>query len=122
MCPGALLVSQWPRFLGLHSGRTAIIGCGVTRVANFSVRWFRLHQFDDPLEELEELEETAGARVQMRTQNQNESFLNIVRLQEDDSGVYFCRVDQSWGPGTELRVASKTLGEDCTRTRPQYAP
>lgn len=108
---GSQLVSQLPRFLGLRPDRISKIWCGTRGVGKFNVHWFRLDQFDDPPEELEELKENAGGRVQISTKNQSESILTIVNLQEDDSGVYFCRVNGSWGPGTELRVASKTLAE-----------
>lgn len=109
VCAGALLVLQSPRFLGYRPGRSCAICCFLPKtsnIANFNVSWFRLSQFDEVLDD--GLEVTAGERIRVSTRNS--SVLTISRLQEDDSGVYVCRVNQMRGSGTALRVASKILG------------
>lgn len=101
---GALQVRQFPRFLGLHPGRSCAIWCSLPKphdIGNFNVSWFRLSKFDED----DGQEVAVGDRVQVWTRNENSSVLNISRLQEDDSGLYICRVNQTWGSGTELRVA-----------------
>ncbi|XP_075896629.1 B-cell antigen receptor complex-associated protein beta chain [Nelusetta ayraudi] len=101
---GALLVLQVPRFLGYHPGRRCAICCLLPKpsnISNFNVSWFRHSKFDEVLDD--GLEVTAGERIQVSTGNS--SVLTITRLQEDDSGVYVCRVNQMRGSGTALRVA-----------------
>lgn len=54
----------------------------------------------------------AGPRIQIRESNVTQrSILVLSDLHIEDSGVYFCKFNNLWGPGTGLQVGSKLLGQ-----------
>lgn len=72
------------------------------------VQWYKVNKYNEELENAEEIK--AGQRIEIRTRNLSKiAFLRISDLQVEDRGVYFCKLNNTWGSGTEIQVASKRL-------------
>lgn len=94
-CTGALQIGQTPRFIGVKTKQTVSINCVTSADA---VQWYRLDQYDD--------DRSKAAEVK---KGDKEFLISSARV--EDTGVYFCKVNHTWGPGTELRVSSKAAAE-----------
>lgn len=66
------------------------------------VQWYRLNKYNEDRNKAEEVK--AGGRISIPSPG-TELFINALRV--EDKGVYFCKVNDTWGPGTELQVFSK---------------
>ncbi|KAM9426374.1 B-cell antigen receptor complex-associated protein beta chain [Pholidichthys leucotaenia] len=102
----SLQISQKPRFYGVKTARSVVIYClSSLQHFNSSARWFKADRYDTPSEyrtEILELDESVNFHHKNKIQN---AFMYLVNLQIYDSGVYFCKINSTWGPGTELQVA-----------------
>lgn len=110
-------ISQRPRFYGLMPGHTVTISCFPKPPASIvSVEWYKATTYDAITQLIQEKE-----RYEITKINTTSSFLRIFNVKTEDSGVYFCKINEEWGPGTELQVVSKWLGkhkcfERCSET------
>ncbi|CAM9293800.1 unnamed protein product [Lampetra planeri] len=96
----ALLVTQKPRFYGVRTYRTAAIVCLSSKQhLPAQVQWYKASMYNGERKLLE------GQITRNSSLTQN-AFLYIHNLAEGDSGVYFCKLNNTWGPGTELQVAT----------------
>lgn len=107
----ALQISQKPRFYGVRTNRAAYIYCMPSNQDQESeVRWYKVDKYDAPEDKREEIE--AQKRFQFKSKGMiRDAFLVITELQKEDSGVYFCKINSTWGPGTELQ-AVKPIDHD----------
>lgn len=71
-----------------------------------AVQWFRLAKYDEDRAKAAEVK--AGGRTEIPPPGAK---LLILDVRVEDKGVYFCKVNHTWGPGTELQVASKGAAE-----------
>lgn len=100
----ALQISQKPRFYGVKTNRAVYIYCKPSNQGQESeVSWYRADVYDAPEEKRRRIEEDKRFKFENKGMIKN-AFLVILGLQKEDSGVYFCRIGNSWGPGTEVRA------------------
>lgn len=95
-------VKQNPRFYGVRTRRSVMIYCearGSTQPAQ--VEWYKTTKYDEkPTNQV-----AVGEKISIKKNNQTRKFvISLKDLRIEDSGVYFCKVHQSWGPGTEIQV------------------
>ncbi len=101
---GALQIRQLPRFSGqLISGSVQIYCLHPKPHQNDTVKWFKAEKYDSDQKD----EITEGERIQILRTSTQSSFLLIKDLNVEDRGAYFCQVNGTMGPGTEVQVASK---------------
>ncbi|XP_044034575.1 uncharacterized protein cd79b [Siniperca chuatsi] len=97
----APLVTQQPRFYAVKTRRSVGIRCLLSRPhLSHSAQWYKAAKYD-----AEKTEVVAGQRIKIVTNVPDKTFLFIHDLYVEDSGVYFCKLNNSlWGPGTEVQV------------------
>ncbi|TRY55664.1 hypothetical protein DNTS_016512 [Danionella cerebrum] len=96
---GNLHVFQKPRFVGVKTGRTVLIYCVPSDPSlPTHVEWFkdRAHR--------ERLKSNNRITIKERSSYTNAS-VTIKKVEIEDSGVYFCKLNGTLGPGTELQVS-----------------
>ncbi|XP_028263921.1 B-cell antigen receptor complex-associated protein beta chain [Parambassis ranga] len=101
---GALKVTQKPRFLGVRTDYPALFYCLPSLHGPGRVQWFRADEYDSPVHSRTEVQAGDGTGFQNHSLIQN-AILFLHKLRTQDSGVYFCKINQMWGPGSELQVA-----------------
>ncbi|KAM8836553.1 B-cell antigen receptor complex-associated protein beta chain [Spinachia spinachia] len=96
-------ITQKPRFYGVKTRKNVAIGCICGRGWLASrARWFKADRYEEGVATRREV--VAGKRFKfLDGHEQKYLFLHDVRV--EDSGVYFCRLNGTWGPGTALQVA-----------------
>ncbi|XP_062234394.1 uncharacterized protein cd79b [Platichthys flesus] len=101
----ALSITQRPRFYGVQAGRRVVFYCTSKPPLQATFRWAKADVYDRTKVEVVE-----GERIRFHVLDKAEknSFLNISRVQVEDSGVYFCEMNGTWGPGTQLIVLKTT--------------
>ncbi|XP_060884986.1 uncharacterized protein cd79b, partial [Labrus mixtus] len=104
----ALQLTQWPRYYGVKTGSTVSIYCLPKESVKYQWYWAAQHN--------------ASVREQLPGQRKNiqmvENTLHIGNLHTVDSGVYFCKADDTLGPGTGVKVARNiTVTQILYRTR-----
>lgn len=101
---GALQIRQYPRFLGVGTQRQVRIDCLASRCSavQCTVQWYRLNKYNEDRNKAEVVK--AGGRISVPSPG-TKLFISALRV--EDKGVYFCKVNDTWGPGTELQVSSK---------------
>ncbi|XP_048871468.1 B-cell antigen receptor complex-associated protein alpha chain [Brienomyrus brachyistius] len=93
-----LYLSQKPRYLGVKSGRSVKIYCvGV----NESVHWYRTQAYGS--QERKTINKSSRIMIDEALPKKNAS-LSILKVTPEDSGIYYCEVNNKNGSGTELRV------------------
>lgn len=69
------------------------------------MQWYKVKKYDE-LHKAEMI--MHGGRITITTLDKTvKTLLTITELRVEDGGVYFCKIKDIWGPGSELRVASK---------------
>ncbi|XP_070783783.1 B-cell antigen receptor complex-associated protein beta chain [Enoplosus armatus] len=101
----ALMVTQKPRFYGMKTGRSVGIYCLHSPLHLAArVQWYKAHEYDVDVEKRRKIQ--AEQRIEIRNKNLTEgAYLYIHDLRIEDNGVYFCKINKTWGSGTELQVA-----------------
>lgn len=98
----ALEISQKPRFYGVKTNRDVFIYCLSKKQSQpTKVDWYKADEYDDARRTAIQEAEKIHFKDQGMIQN---AFLVLRQLQTEDSGVYFCRINDTWGPGTQLQV------------------
>lgn len=98
-CTGALQIRQTPRFIGAKTKQNVHIDCSTSAS---TVQWYRLNKYDEDPNKAVEVKK--GGKIEIATPGTR---LLILDVRVEDRGVYFCKMNDTWGPGTELQVASK---------------
>nr|XP_055031195.1 B-cell antigen receptor complex-associated protein beta chain [Misgurnus anguillicaudatus] len=99
---GQIQVFQKPRFYGVKTGRTVMIYCVASDPSlPARVEWLKADNYLDTQKTLKPNERT----VMMEKTSKRNASITIKKVVIDDSGVYFCKLNETQGPGTELRVS-----------------
>ncbi|XP_077358731.1 B-cell antigen receptor complex-associated protein beta chain isoform X2 [Festucalex cinctus] len=97
-----LSITQKPRFYGVRPSRFVTIYCASSQQhLPAEASWYKAARYDQDVAEWRLLE-NAVTRDKDLTLN---AFLILHDLRFEDSGVYFCRINETWGAGTQLQVA-----------------
>lgn len=96
---GALQIRQFPRFIGVGTQSHVRIHCSSSPGL---VQWYKLNKYNEDRNTAEEVKERGRFKVPSPGTK-----LYISDLHVEDKGVYFCKVNDTWGPGTQLQVSSK---------------
>lgn len=107
-CSVALQISQKPRFLGVRANQKQVpIYCmSSNQWQNTTAKWFKAASYDSNIKK--ELKNEGRIRFYSRDLIKN-AYVQIKNLHTGDSGVYFCKINDTWGPGTQIKVVSKWL-------------
>ncbi|KAG5854902.1 hypothetical protein ANANG_G00042870 [Anguilla anguilla] len=110
----SLHISQKPRFLGVKSQRSVAIHCAMQdRSTGFTAKWYKALEYHHEPTDLVDL--TDRFRVRKKDNIVN-GVMRVNNLQPDDSGVYFCKLNDTWwGPGSGLQVFRKVNAEQAER-------
>ncbi|CAN9508643.1 unnamed protein product [Ophioblennius macclurei] len=100
----AIRVMQRPRFYGVRTGSSVIISCVSQPSREGVAEWFKAVTHDAPLGDRTPVQKNHRVSFMDKDQVQN-ALLVIMRLQVDDSAVYFCKINGTPGPGTHLQAA-----------------
>ncbi|MED6240986.1 hypothetical protein ATANTOWER_009328 [Ataeniobius toweri] len=97
----ALQIHQKPRFYGLRPSRNVPIYCkSSNQTLDSNVEWHKADRYDTDKKKIEHNE-----RIQFKNQDKiQHAFLYFNELKVEDSGVYFCSINGTYGPGTEVQV------------------
>ncbi|KAF6730041.1 B-cell antigen receptor complex-associated protein beta chain [Oryzias melastigma] len=100
----ALQISQKPRFYGVKTGSKVKILCEAKKQkGKTDVTWYRSEKYDEMNEKKTLLNKDDSLKVQSTIKN-GISILTIWNATEKDTGVYFCKMNTTLGPGTEVLV------------------
>ncbi|XP_077481849.1 B-cell antigen receptor complex-associated protein beta chain [Stigmatopora argus] len=95
-------IAQKPRFYGVRPNRFVTIYCASSHQhLPAKVCWFKATRYDQDAAQRQPLKD-AMTRDKDFTVN---AFLILHDLTLEDSGIYFCRINDTWGSGTQLQVA-----------------
>lgn len=106
------LIRQKPRFYGgLTHKSSVVIHCLHSRQnLSATVEWYKVNKYDEDQEKRRRIN---PERRRIVIYHSNEatlrSILQIFSPRITDTGVYFCKLNDTWGPGTEVQVTSKWL-------------
>uniref|UniRef100_A0A3P9LLV6 CD79b molecule n=1 Tax=Oryzias latipes TaxID=8090 RepID=A0A3P9LLV6_ORYLA len=101
----ALQISQKPRFYGVKTGSNVKIFCeSKEQRGKGNVFWYKFDKYDETDVNKYPLKMDERFRPQNSSSKSVISTLTILNTREEDTGVYFCKADTTWGPGTEIRV------------------
>lgn len=110
LCPVAadFQVQQKPRFYGVKVGMQV----GFTCSASFQedqeapLTWYKIEKYEEDKVYDYQMHQVENDRVSKYSGNmKGQLFIKDVEVK--DSGIYYCKVNHTWGPGTELQVFSK---------------
>ncbi|XP_039643170.1 uncharacterized protein cd79b isoform X2 [Perca fluviatilis] len=98
----AMTITQKPRFYGLKPRRDVVIHCLFSeKITHATVEWYKADKYDSE----HKIKITAGEKFSFHNRNLTQNILTIHHLQISDTGVYFCKLNDIWGPGTAVQVA-----------------
>lgn len=94
-------VFQKPRFLGVKTDQNVMIFC-VSSQSSMPARvvWFKDRADKDTLKNSQRI------YIKEKSEKTNASIL-IKKVEVEDSGIYFCKLNDTLGPGTALQVSSR---------------
>ncbi|XP_056101760.1 B-cell antigen receptor complex-associated protein beta chain isoform X2 [Rhinichthys klamathensis goyatoka] len=92
-------VFQKPRFLGVKTGRSVIIYC----VSSHSSLPAHVVWFKEGADKVT-LKNSQRINIKEKSETTNAS-IAIKKVEMEDSGVYFCKLNDTLGPGTALQVS-----------------
>lgn len=107
-----LQVTQKPRFYGVKTSRSVVIYCvasGLNLPAQ--VQWYKASEYNVMSTERIPVWDGERVNIWVKTPTRNAS-IRLWHLGTEDSGVYYCKINGTWGPGTEVQVVSKCPGQD----------
>ncbi|XP_049420171.1 uncharacterized protein cd79b [Epinephelus fuscoguttatus] len=102
----AQLIIQKPRFYGVPVGRDLGIYCMPTFGTDqlVSVEWYKADKYDAREEDRKVLMTENNKAHYSNTTLKEIATLQIHKVKIKDSGVYFCKMNNDWGPGTAVQV------------------
>ena len=99
---------QWPRFVGVKTGSYVTLSCvdKASKKGDKEVSWRKALSAGNPDHPLEQSKDVNfGQRTGRMT---------LSRMQTEHSGVYFCYINGTKGPGSEVQVHSECPNQtDC---------
>ncbi|KAG8008763.1 B-cell antigen receptor complex-associated protein beta chain [Nibea albiflora] len=105
-----LQVSQAPRFYVRKVKDDVKFKCWISKPLSIrtksKVEWYKAAEYNAPTK-VQLL--TEGNKTDLETELCNNNWtqsgiLHIKDVQTEDTGMYFCKIDGTWGPGTHLQV------------------
>lgn len=100
-------VQQKPRFYGVKVGKQVGFTCFASDLTLAAVvKWYKIEKYEEDKVYGGQMHEFKNSRAAMYS-SQIKGQLFIKDVEVKDSGIYYCRINQTWGPGTELQVFSK---------------
>lgn len=100
---GHIQVFQKPRFIGVKTGRTILIYCVASNPSlPARVEWLKADAYK---EHPSALQSTKEIIIMEKTSTRNASII-IKNVNTNDSGIYYCKLNDTKGPGSELQVSS----------------
>ncbi|XP_010864590.1 uncharacterized protein cd79b [Esox lucius] len=108
---GTFQLSQNPRFIGMNPGRKVCIYCKVSpkNPKDANVNWYKAPKYKTEADNRNKLQMSNYIKII------NQTNICITSLTIEDSGVYFCQIDNTWGPGTEIQVSRRIHFEAAQR-------
>ncbi|XP_052427286.1 uncharacterized protein LOC127969403 [Carassius gibelio] len=108
---GNIHVFQKPRVIAVKMGRTVWINCFLTdQSLPTHVEWFKGQNSKIQLK--------SSQRIKIKEKSDNESAsITFYKVETKDSGTYFCKLNGTLGPGTELIVYRYTQPQILKRMR-----
>ncbi|XP_040033022.2 B-cell antigen receptor complex-associated protein beta chain [Gasterosteus aculeatus] len=99
-----LKITQKPRFYGVRTRRDVGICCLSPQVKLApGAMWYKADRHGE--EEANRRKIEAGKKYQFFDSHSQKKYLLVHNVRVEDSGVYFCKLNGTWGPGTALQVA-----------------
>uniref|UniRef100_A0A671KKX1 Ig-like domain-containing protein n=1 Tax=Sinocyclocheilus anshuiensis TaxID=1608454 RepID=A0A671KKX1_9TELE len=97
---GNIQLFQKPRFVGVKTGQTVKIYCVPSNLSlPAHVEWFKGQSYKDQLKNSQKI------TITEKSDKLNAS-ITIKKVEIEDRGTYFCKLNGMLGPGTELQVSS----------------
>ncbi|KAK2884527.1 B-cell antigen receptor complex-associated protein beta chain [Channa argus] len=95
-----LQLAQRPRFFGVRAGgRVGIYCMSLVGQLTGNVTWYKNKTM--------EIDGSMAKRITF--DDPRRAFLYISDLRIEDSGVYYCKRENDWGPGTKVQVVHKVI-------------
>ncbi|KAM8729854.1 B-cell antigen receptor complex-associated protein beta chain [Acanthopagrus schlegelii] len=105
-------IRQKPRFYGLMTHKPIVVIYCLSPKQNQSVtvEWYKVGKYDE-VPENRKLINPDGKRIVINPRKMTtfRSILQIFNPRITDTGVYFCKLNDEWGPGTEVQVTRPVL-------------
>lgn len=102
----AQLVRQRPRVYAMKTSSPVTFYCLFSKqTLGNSVAWYKADEYG--AKQRDKIK--TGERIRAVDSVIDGAVLNIVDIRLEDRGVYYCKINNTWGPGTALHVASKQL-------------
>ncbi|XP_016310720.1 B-cell antigen receptor complex-associated protein beta chain [Sinocyclocheilus anshuiensis] len=96
---GNIQLFQKPRFVGVKTGQTVKIYCVPSNLSlPAHVEWFKGQSYKDQLKNSQKI------TITEKSDKLNAS-ITIKKVEIEDRGTYFCKLNGMLGPGTELQVS-----------------
>ncbi|KAI9541158.1 hypothetical protein NQZ68_032941 [Dissostichus eleginoides] len=98
-------ISQKPRFYGVNAGRNVSIYCLCSKeLQPATAEWYRADEYKAVFHNTSRI--TAGNKYELIDYHGDTNVFLVIRdVRLKDSGVYFCKINNKWGPGTAVQVA-----------------
>lgn len=104
------LIRQKPRFYGgtTHKKALVIFCLSYKQCPSATVEWYKDNKYNE--DKKRRINPERG-RIEIHNISRStiQSILKIYTPKMTDTGVYFCKLNGTWGPGTEVQVTSKWL-------------
>ncbi|KAI4807856.1 hypothetical protein KUCAC02_027632 [Chaenocephalus aceratus] len=99
-------ISQKPRFYGVNAGHNVSICCLYSKeLQTAKAEWYRVDKYDTVVNEITNRIEAVKKYTFRHNHGHRNVFLDIHDVRMENSGVYFCKINNEWGPGTAVQVA-----------------
>ncbi|XP_076007582.1 B-cell antigen receptor complex-associated protein beta chain [Genypterus blacodes] len=100
----AFLVTQTPRFFGSRTGPDVRMFCKSSESRlNTETKWYKASKFTGEFPKDDKLK-TDKRLIISNVNGGLNSLLFLRGVTREDSGVYYCKINDTWGPGTELQI------------------
>lgn len=101
-------VQQKPRFYGVKEGKQVGFTCSASdlTLGKAVVTWYMIRKYEEDKVMSGKMDEFKSQKAQTSSGNMKGQ-LFIPDVEVTDSGIYYCKINQTWGLGTELQVFSK---------------
>ncbi|XP_010783012.1 uncharacterized protein cd79b [Notothenia coriiceps] len=98
-------ISQKPRFYGVNAGRNVSICCLCSKeLQSANAEWYRVDEYNTDVDQNNWIKAEKKYTF-LHSREKNHFFLVIHDVHLEDSGVYFCKINNTLGPGTAVQVA-----------------
>ncbi|KAL6094563.1 cd79b [Pungitius sinensis] len=100
-------ITQKPRFYGVTTGKSVAICCLSDQgLLAPRARWYKADRHGE--DEANRREILAGKMFEFFDDHPRKKYVLLQHVRLEDSGLYFCRLNGTWGPGTAVQVARTT--------------